>query len=220
MSVREFRPSLQVKSDKELLIGQYLTGVKLDRSMIITAQELKIKFLKSLDADISDQLISEFVKLDKEINLENFVRFFVEMQLDLEKRIEMLQSEMKDTYVKLEETRKRIVMNKATESYNEQGIMNGSVLTVYVLEGQNLSKNDNKLYVRLHCENQEIQTKETLNCIWNEVFTFNISKGISTLDVEVYEKYKFLSSVKIPFSALKDQMKAEQELELTNSNGE
>lgn len=71
-----------------------------------------------------------------------------------------------------------------TEKLNQHGIMEGSILTVRVIEARDLlAKDMNGLsdpYTILQIEGQRIQTKtieKTLNPVWNESFTFDITEG-------------------------------------------
>ncbi|CAG9312157.1 unnamed protein product [Blepharisma stoltei] len=229
MSAREIRPSLSSSSkqtERESLLVKYLShfqSLGLNRASRLTVSDLQSLLPKFIDEELSENLVNDFSKDygNAEFTLEKFLIFYIDSQFNIESHLETLQSQMKSAYLKLEETRKKIVTSKATETYNSQGLMNGSVLTVYVFQGTNLTKRPNtNLYIKLQCESQEIKTQENPSWFWNEAFTFSITKGTGTLDLEIYEKNSFISQVKIPLSALRDQMKAEQELELTNKNGE
>lgn len=92
-----------------------------------------------------------------------------------------------ETEKKLQEARQQEILNK----YN---IMEGSMLTVSVIEAQNLKPMDmngsSDPYVILQCEKQRIETRYlngTLNPIWNEAFSFKIDHGNEPLKVIVMD---------------------------------
>lgn len=76
--------------------------------------------------------------------------------------------------------------------------MRGSILTVHVVEARDLASMDmngtSDPYVVLTIEDQRIETnfkKGTLNPVWNESFTFDISHGHIPLKVVVMDKDTF-----------------------------
>ena len=77
-------------------------------------------------------------------------------------------------------------------------LMVGSFLTVHVVEARDLIPMDmdgtSDPYVILRIEDQQIETtfkKSTLNPVWNESFTFEISQGTLPLYIEVMDKDTF-----------------------------
>jgi len=85
-----------------------------------------------------------------------------------------------------------------TERQNEYGIMYGSILTVHVVEARDLAPMDmngsSDPYVRLMIEEQIIETnfkKNTLNPVWNESFTFDITTGNEPLRIVIMDKDTF-----------------------------
>jgi Ca2+-dependent lipid-binding protein len=76
--------------------------------------------------------------------------------------------------------------------------MVGAFLTVHVVEARDLKPMDmdgtSDPYVILQIEDQRIETsfkKSTLNPVWNESFTFEISHGREALFIEVMDKDTF-----------------------------
>ncbi len=84
------------------------------------------------------------------------------------------------------------------EPRNPHGIMEGSILTVHVVEARDLRPLDydqtSDPYVVLTIEGQRITSnykKGTVNPVWNESFTFDIDHGREKLKVEVFDKDTF-----------------------------
>jgi Ca2+-dependent lipid-binding protein len=116
-----------------------------------------------------------------------------------------------------------------TEKKNENGLMVGSFLTVHVVEARDLRPMDmdgtSDPYVILEIEDQRIETsfkKSTLNPVWNESFTFEISHGSMPLMIEVMDKDTFGEDDSEGICRLKlneellDQMKHDMWFELTD----
>lgn len=126
---------------------------------------------------------------------------------------------------------------------NQYGIMDNSVLTVHVMEAEDLRATESEgnstslelniggtivePYVILAIENQKIETKPVHNNpakpIWDEKFTFEIPTGQEDLQVLVVNKDVFatndlIGKCFIPLSLLQDQMKHEDWFELENPN--
>ena len=85
-----------------------------------------------------------------------------------------------------------------TETLNQFGIMEGSVLIVSVVEARNLFNNELggsiDPFVLLGCEGQKIETSykaNTLNPIYNECFTFDIKRGDDPLKLTVWDRGAF-----------------------------
>jgi Ca2+-dependent lipid-binding protein len=77
-------------------------------------------------------------------------------------------------------------------------LMMGSFLTVHVVEARDLLPMDmdgtSDPYVILRMEDQQSETgvrKSTLNPVWNESFTFEISQGTMPLQIEVMDHDTF-----------------------------
>lgn len=105
-----------------------------------------------------------------------------------------IQSKLDDMNIQLRDVAK-------TETLNQFGIMEGSVLIVTVVEGRNLMNealgSGIDPFVLLECEGQKIETSyksNTLNPIWNECFTFDIKKGSDPLKVSVWNRGTFSNS--------------------------
>jgi Ca2+-dependent lipid-binding protein len=110
--------------------------------------------------------------------------------------------------------------------------MLGSILTVHVVEARDLRPMDmdgtSDPYVILQVEDQRIETnfkKSTLNPVWNESFTFEISHGREPLQIVVMDKDTFGKDdlegmCEFPLVHLQDQMKHDQWIDLRDEQGQ
>lgn len=108
---------------------------------------------------------------------------------------------------------------QSSEQLNEYGIMHGSILTVHVVEARDLKPMDmdgtSDPYVILQIEGQRIETnykKSTLQPVWNESFTFEITHGREPIQIVVMDKDTFGNDdlegmCQFSLNELQDQMK-------------
>ena len=108
---------------------------------------------------------------------------------------------------------------KAIEKQNEYGIMEGSYLTVRVIEARNLKPmnddNTSDPYAVISIEGQKEETKfieSTLSPKWDEQFKFDIKTGkdnleILVLDRDLYSADDFQGKLVLNLHDYKDQMK-------------
>mmetsp|Transcript_23793 Transcript_23793/g.23563 ORF Transcript_23793/g.23563 Transcript_23793/m.23563 type:complete len:164 (-) Transcript_23793:460-951(-) len=146
------------------------------------------------------------------------------------KRIRELKKQIKDNKKIVEEYQGKLSEAREKEQKNEYGIMKDSMLTVNVVDAQDLLAMDSSglsdPYVILECENQTFQSKHiqaTVNPKWNEEFKFNIEHGTGNLklivmDRDTEDNDDYLGEVSIKLSQLKDQMKHDQLYSLKNKD--
>lgn len=170
-----------------------------------------------------------FAKMDRNedtlVTKNEFVWSYVDAEKLIIQRTNELRRQIAENTKQMEETKRKMIEAKQTEVMNEFGIMNGSVLTVNVVEAQNLKAMNNGTsdpYVTLACERQKIETKYVTgdtNPVWNEVFTFQIQHGNDDLKISVlhhnsYGKDDLEGQLSIPLRLLQDQMKHDQFFDL------
>ena len=154
-----------------------------------------------------------------------FVWSYVDAEKLIMQRTNELRRQIAENTKQMEETKRKMIDAQQNEVMNEFGIMNGSVLTVNVVEAQNLKALNNGTsdpYVTLACERQKIETKYVTgdtNPVWNEVFTFQIQHGNDELKITVlhhnsYGKDDLEGQLSIPLRLLQDQMKHDQFFDL------
>lgn len=190
-------------------------------------QFLSQKARGSFDRNLALEL---FAKMDRNqdsvVTTEEFIWSYVDAERLITQRMNELRRQVAENTKQMEETRRKMIEARESEQLNDFGIMKGSVLTVNVVEAQNLKPMDiggtSDPYVILMCERQKIETKyvtNDLNPVWNEVFTFQIEHGNDDLKVIVMDHDNigtddFEGQVSIPLKFLRDQMKHDQFFDL------
>ncbi|CAI2365549.1 unnamed protein product [Moneuplotes crassus] len=119
---------------------------------------------------------------------------------------------------------------KAIEKTNDHGIMEGSYLTVRVVEARNLKPMDNNNssdpYAVVSIEDQKEETQfieSNLNPKWDETFKFEIRTGkhqlvILVLDRDLYAADDFQGKLTLDIMDFKDQMKVDKWFDLHSTN--
>ena len=135
------------------------------------------------------------------------------------KQIEERKKEIESATNQIKNLRVKKLTAEKNDKANEKGIMADSILTVNVIEAQNLIPMDwgvsSDPYVILYMKDNEqrITTKivnNDLNPVWHEVFSFNISTGEEPLVVTVMNDHgdddDFEGQVVINMKDLEDQL--------------
>lgn len=190
-------------------------------------QFLSQKSHETFDRNLALEL---FAKMDRNqdslVTTEEFIWSYVDAERLITQRMNELRRQVAENTKQMEETRRKMIEARESEQLNDFGIMKGSVLTVNVVEAQNIKPMDiggtSDPYVILMCERQKIETKyvtNDLNPVWNEVFTFQIEHGNDDLKVIVMDHDNigtddFEGQVSIPLKFLRDQMKHDQFFDL------
>lgn len=119
---------------------------------------------------------------------------------------------------------------KAIERTNNHGIMEGSYLTVRIIEARNLKPmkeyNSSDPYVVISIEGQKEETKfmeSTINPKWDETFKFDIRTGkepleVLVLDRDLYSADDFEGKLSLNLMEFKDQMKVDKWYDLQSTH--
>lgn len=116
-----------------------------------------------------------------------------------------------------------------TETINQFGIMDGSVLIVTIVSAKDLRKIEFGRavdpFVVLQCEGQRIESnfiRNNYNPVWNEKFTFDIKRGDDPLKISVYDRgtlvNSFIGKYMLNLDTLPSQDEIEQEVDLHEEN--
>lgn len=114
---------------------------------------------------------------DGRVTLEEFFEVFHEAELSLTEKISRLKLEIEECTRKKRETLNTYQDRSRTEMINAYGIMEGSILSVGVLEGRALIPTtvnfEFATWVQLSCGGQNEQTEiaESVNPKWKGTFT-------------------------------------------------
>lgn len=195
----------------------------------LSFEEIQSFLNKRIGATFDEELLRElFRNLDKDhdatVSSEEFVSSYVEAERLVAERVATVEREIEENKAQLEKTLTEKRAADAKERRNSNGLMEGSVLTVHVIEGQNLKVTDpasSQPVVELTCEGQRIETKpasDATTAYWDEKFTFAISEGNDDLKLTVWGKGKakrdFAGQLAVPLTLIRDQMKHEEWFEL------
>lgn len=189
------------------------------------------------NAEFDQQILVEVFaqagkRLDQTIEPEEFVQAYIHTEKVLWADIQQLSQQVFETQEKLSQTRSQLLSAQVSEKLNDNGIMDGSTLSVTVQEAQDLMPSDEEgsadPYAVLLCESQRIETTyhiNTLNPAWRETFTFQIKTGKDDMKVVVMDHDSqgtdnFVGQANVPLGALRDQMEHEEWCELVGKKGE
>lgn len=176
---------------------------------------LKKKSGGSYDKELCSQLFSRMDKdQDSIVTIEEFIWSYVEAENNIKRRSTELKRQIADNIKQVDDYNRKLITAKTTEKL-ENGIMEGSVLTVFVIEATLKSNQVLDPYVELSCEQQLIETKfasKTLTPTYNEVFTFQINTGDDDLHIMVknhsnFGNHKIIGESFYLLANLRDQMK-------------
>ena len=196
-------------------------------------QVLRSRTGKGFEQQMLVELFAQVGKrVDQTMDAEEFIQAYLHAEKMLWTDIQQLHFQVAETQEKLAQTRNQLAAAQISEALNEHGVMDGSTLTVVVLEAQDLKPSDEEgsadPYTLLLCESQRIETKyhiNTLNPIWKETFTFQIKSGTDDLKVIIMDHDtlgtdNFVGQANIPLVGLKDQMEHEDWWSLVGRKGE
>lgn len=117
---------------------------------------------------------------------------------------------MKEKLVELRKTERHTRYNHVT--YTDRPIMVGSVLTVHVIDGRDLSQGNTviKPVLQLAVGDYSLKTSQlvrpTNDPVWDEDFVFDIKTGQETLKVVLFDGYSRVpgSEIEISLSSLSE----------------
>ena len=168
---------------------------------------------------------------DGSVTPEEFVQKYLETQQRLKDRLNEVYKKIADHKRQRDEMAYKLKQVQSSEQLNEHGIMRGSILTVHVVEARDLKAMDmngtSDPYVILTIEDQRIETnfkKTTLNPVWNESFTFDISHGrhplrVVVMDKDTFGNDDFEGQCEIDLNMLRNQMKHDTWFDLGLKDG-
>jgi len=175
-----------------------------------------------------------FAKMDKNqdsiVTTDEFLWCYVETENEVKKSIAEVKTAVSDSMKQIEENKKKLDNAKKSETMNQHGIMEGSMLTVYVFEALGLKPKSGgtvNAFVELVCERQIIETNpgaKNPSPRFDEVFTFQIEHAEDPLRVSVkhqgpYGDPKVIGTAEVNLEQLRDQMKHDFYLDIKDLSG-
>jgi len=166
---------------------------------------------------------------DGYVTVEEFVKVFMEAEDILKQKIEKAEIYLQDFQKQKQEALQKLEELKRVEQLNQYGVMVGSVLTVTVVEVQDLPLHSvQEVYVKVACEDNVFQTevlRYTGRATFDEAFTAEVRTGMEEIQVVVLtydprSRDEVLGEVIIPVSRLKDQYRHDELFDLHGINGQ
>lgn len=204
--------------------------IDVDGNKFLSFEEIQAFLSKRIGVAFDEELLRElFRNLDKDHNsvvtAEEFVGSYVEAERLVAERVATVERELEENKAQLEKTLTEKRSADVNERMNQNGLMEGSILTVHVIQAENLKVVEKSAggepAVELACEGQRIETKAAKDPVspnWDEKFTFSISQGSDDLKLTVWGKGKskrdFEGQLAIPLTLIRDQMMHEEWFEL------
>ncbi len=182
-----------------------------------------------MDTRLAEELFQEIDKDGSErVSLQEFVEAYFEQQREVEERIDELKLMIEEDSKKKAEIEKKLKEVSSTQRMNPYGIMDGSTLTVTVIEARELPSSSS--YVEIRCTNeadpqkQKTQPVNSFDPVWNEITQFDITDGREGFNVMVMQPTqigsdKLLGECHIILEKLWDQYKHDEWFELEGSGG-
>jgi len=209
-----------------------------DKNGFVSLEEINAFLSKrsggNADPNLSRQLFSRMDRnADGKISVDEFITAYAEREAQLESMKRDRELSKNDKMQKLR-AQQETLRTLGQERVNQFGLSDGSCLTVTVFAAENLPAMDPSAlgssdpYCVLTCDAQQIETQvkwDTLNPVWNEAFTFQITKPDAVLLVVVMDRDKvgsddFLGQIPIPLTNLDDQLTHDEWFELKNQNNQ
>ena len=214
----------RITHERRIQLQKAFEEIDKDKSGRITYDEI-FTYLK----EINDEAEEEYVRTifdsmdanhDGQVSIDEFVNSYLEQVNGLSEAVAKFRQQILEKKRELANLTEQLDEATKTERMNSWGIMEGSLLTVRVVEAQNLASFAGKpsAYVNLLCERQQIATKiikSERNPNWDETFSFKISAGTGELLIQVFNegtisKDDLLGTCSVSLQEFRDQQKHER----------
>ena len=219
-----FEVDSRISQERRLQLIHAFNDIDRDGSGKLSIEEI-YSYLKEINDHADDNYIKAiFQSMDEnqdgQVSIEEFISTYLNQVNALSEASARLRQQ-------IQERRRDLLQNESlyeeaikSERINSWGIMEGSLLTLRVVEAQNLANltGNPSSYVSIICEKQQIATKVVLserNPQWNEEFSFKVAAGNGEMVVQVFDKGKIskdelLGTCKVPLDEFRDQAKHEK----------
>lgn len=203
-----------------------------DKSGKLSYEEI-FNYLKDINGEVSEEYVKTIFESmdankDGQVSIEEFINTYLNQVDGLSEAVARFRQKILEKRRDLATNSEQLEEAMKSERINSWGIMEGSLLTVRVVEAQNLVSFSGKpsAYVNLLCERQQIATniiKNERNPNWNESFSFKISSGNGELLIQVYNegtisKDDLLGASSVSLKEFEDQEKHEKWFHLQGSS--
>ena len=155
----------RITHERRIQLQQAFDEIDKDKSGRITYQEI-FQYLKEINDEAEEEYVRTIfdsfdVNHDGQVSIEEFINGYLEQVNGLSEAVAKFRQQILEKKRELASLNEQLEDARKTERMNSWGIMEGSLLTVRVVEAQNLASFAGKpsAYVNLLCERQQIATK-------------------------------------------------------------
>lgn len=214
----------RISHERQLQLRKAFKEIDADKSGAISLDEI-LTFLGGINDEVDETYVRTIfenmdVNRDGGVSIDEFINGYLEQVNGLSEAVARYNQTISAKNKELVNLKEQLEEAKKVEKLNTYGIMEGSTLTVRVVEAQNLTVVTGRptAYVNLICERQQIATKpiqSEKNPNWDETFSFKITMGSGELLIQVYNKGTIskddlLGFCSVPLQDFRDQAKYER----------
>ena len=214
----------RISHERRVQLQKAFDEIDKDKSGKLSFAEI-LNYLQDLNDEVEESYVrtifeSMDLNHDGQVSSDEFLNVYLEQVNGISEAIAKLKQQIQEKKRDLDSLKEQLEEAKVSERINSWGIMEGSLLTVRVVEAQNLNTLTGKPSASTHllCEKQQISTKvlrNERNPNWDETFTFRIDIGTGELLIQVFNegsisKDDLLGTCSVSLQEFKDQKKHER----------
>ncbi|OMJ94327.1 hypothetical protein SteCoe_2527 [Stentor coeruleus] len=222
----------RISHERRIQLIKAFDEIDVDKSGKLSYEEI-FNYLKDINEEVSEEYVKTIFESmdankDGQVSIEEFINTYLNQVDGLSEAVARFRQKILEKRRDLESTNNQLEEAMKSERINSWGIMEGSLLTVRVVEAQNLVSFSGKpsAYVNLLCERQQIATniiKNERNPNWDESFSFKISSGNGEILIQVFNegtisKDDLLGTSSVSLKEFEDQEKHEKWFHLQGSS--
>ena len=214
----------RISQERRLQLIQAFHDIDKDKSGKLSYEEI-FNYLKDINTKVDENYVKTIfnsmdVNRDGAVSSDEFINAYLGQIDGLSAAVAQFRQRILEKNRDLAVHEEQMAEAIKSERINSYGIMVGSLLTVRVVEAQNLTgfTGNPSSFVTILCEKQTISTKvikNNRNPGWDESFSFRVTNGAGELVIQVMNegtisKDDLLGSCSIPLTEFADQQKHEK----------
>lgn len=214
----------RISQERRLQLIEAFNDIDKDKSGKLSYDEI-FAYLKDINNKVDENYVKTIFRSmdlnnDGAVSIDEFINTYLGQIDGLSAAVAKFRQRVLEKNRELSGYQEQMAEAVKSERMNSYGVMVGSLLTVRVVEAQNLAAFTGRpsAFVNLLCEKQNISTriiKNEMNPGWDESFSFRVNTGTGDLLVQVFNegtisKDDLLGTCSIPISDFSDQQKHEK----------
>jgi hypothetical protein len=214
----------RISQERRLQLIHAFNDIDRDGSGKLSYEEI-FTYLKDINEHADENYVKTiFESMDEnhdgQVSIEEFLSTYLNQVNALSEAAAFLRKQIQEHKRDLVQSQPQLEEAIKTERINSWGIMEGSLLSLRVVEAQNLTtlSGNPSSYVNILCEKQQIATKvvqNERNPTWNEEFSFKVAAGNGEMLIQVFHKSNLskddlLGVCSVPLEEFKDQARHEK----------